>query len=104
MLEAMEEIQVSPTIQLKRVGPEDLGTGGQVVRVHLPDRFRVLLDSVAAPVNAPPQNLSPHTPVEQDRLPTGKFSFYGLIGHPLSPLRPQSVAPIICETKPASGP
>src|SRR5207237_10856634 len=70
MLEAMEEIQVSPTIQLKRVGPENLGTGGQVVRVHLPERFRVLLDSVAAPVNAPPANLRPHTPVPPSHPPT----------------------------------
>src|SRR5437762_629665 len=50
MLEAVEEVKISPPVQLKRVRPEDVRARRGVVSVDLAYRLGVLLDPVTAPV------------------------------------------------------
>jgi len=83
MLEAVEEVKISPPVQLKRVRPEDVRARRGVVSVDLAYRLGVLLDPVTAPVDAAAENLRAHTAIEQDRLAARQLVPYSLVAHEL---------------------
>jgi hypothetical protein len=81
VLQAVKKVQVCTPVELKGVGPDDVNPGCEVVHVYLPNHLRVLLDPVAAPVDATPKNLGRYASIQQNGLFARKLLPNRLITH-----------------------